>query len=69
MGDNIIFDVLGNVWFYLKSKDTKLSQRNDINYQMGLFNDYQVSFHPGAIYPKIVKNVTSWKCESQTKDV
>ena len=68
MGDNIIFDVLGNVWFYLKSKDTKLSQRNDINYQMGLFNDYQVSFHPGAIYiPK--QNIISWRCESQTKKV
>ena len=50
MGDDVRFDVLGNVWFYLESKDTKLSKRNDINYQMGLFNDYEVSFDLGAIY-------------------
>ena len=50
MGDDIRFNVLGNVWFYLKLKDTKLSKRNDINYQIGLCNDYEVSFDPGAIY-------------------
>ena len=70
MGDDVRFDVLGNVWFYLKLKDTKLSKRNDINYQMGLFNDYEVSFDPGAIYiPKYFQKYNELKTLSQTKNI
>ena len=56
--------------FILNQKIRNLVKRNDISYQMGLFNDYEVSFDPGAIYlPKNYQNVTSWKRENQTKKV
>ena len=50
MGDDVRFNVLANVEFHCKLKDTNQANKVISKKQRGFYNDYEVSFDSGAIY-------------------